>query len=263
MQDQILVALAQQASLFDLQRKSERERSSAAVTRLFMELQAVLCPSFTIEFGAYDAAFSIAMRKQGVQAIALEANPHNFRKFSATKEIIEAGVEYIYSAISDHVGHVEFHIQEARRGVTLSPIRGNNSILRRNEDGVEYETVSVPCQTLDHFLSSIGAAGRGYSAWIDVEGATRMVIDGAKSSLQNCMSLLIEVEQIQYWSQQMLDAEVIMSLDKLELIPIVRDFQYEKQYNLLFVARSVLQRGDVRECVARYFSSCSFGRSPP
>jgi FkbM family methyltransferase len=218
-------------------------------------------PTFTLEFGAFEANFSADMRRLGIRAIALEANPYNFEYFRNHPNLVESGVEYLHTAVSNTEGHIEFHIQKALNGEAVDPVRGNNSLFIRAQDGVEYETVTVPSTSLAELFRKNGCAGQSFSAWIDVEGAIGDVLDGAGITFQTCMTVMVEVEQHRFWHGQKLVFDVMEFFMKRNLIPIARDFEYSHQYNLIFVRRELLERADVREAMAVYYSR--IGRRQP
>ena len=144
--------LLQTAAHYNLLNKKERTRSNEDLLSLFYMLQERIRPDLTVEIGAFNATFSVEMRRRGIRAIAFEANPYNYEHFRKNSNLVNIGVEYLHMAISNWDGHIDFHVQKIVEGEPVSSIRGNNSLMIRNQDGVEYEQVSVPCASLASFL---------------------------------------------------------------------------------------------------------------
>jgi FkbM family methyltransferase len=194
------------------------------------------------------------MRRRGIRAIAFEANPYNFERFRNEPHLASSGVEYLHMAVSKQDGAIDFHVQKTVAGEPVAPVRGNNSTLLRNRDGVEYETVSVPCTSLSGFFKKNGLFGLTFSAWIDVEGAVGDVLDGVGNAFDKCYSVLVEVEQHRFWQRQCLVGDVMDHFIKKNLIPIARDFEFAHQYNLIFVRRDMLDQSGVRDALAQYYT---------
>jgi FkbM family methyltransferase len=246
--------LLQNAAHYDVGNESERRRSNEDLISLFYMLQDRIRPELTVEIGAFNAKFSIDMRRRGFRAIALEANPHNFEHFRKDPELASSGVEYLHLAISGTDGFIDFQLQKKVAGVEADPVRGNNSILIRNTDGIEYDVINVPSASLAGFFRNHGLDGKSFSAWIDVEGAMGEVLDGADAALDSCLTLLVEVEQHRFWRDQRLVTHVMDLLIRRNLIPIARDFEYAHQYNMIFVRRELLESAVVRDALALYHS---------
>jgi hypothetical protein len=86
------------------------------------------------------------------------------------------------------------------------------------------------------------------------------VLVGAKSALNKCLSMFIEVEQYPYWNGQWLFWEVQRYLATHGLFPIARDFEYAHQFNVLFISQALLHQIDVRNALAEYHSKIGANR---
>lgn len=204
---------------------------SSYVYDLFFNIQHGLQPTISVEVGAYDAEFSrrMASSSSNLRAFAFEANRYNVEKFCDDAKFF--GVEYLHSAVTDYVGTVPFYFQSGRRSDV-----GNNSILKRLEG--ESVPVDVSCTTLDHFFFSEGRASESdsFCLWIDVEGATGKVLDGASQVLAQASSVLVEVEHDKVWDGQLLSGDVLDFFESRGFGLLARDFEfYPKQENFLFV----------------------------
>lgn len=223
--------------------KLKGHASAQSLATLFMQIQRTLEPDVSYEIGAFEASFSLQIKKQipQIRAIAFEANPFNFKHWSENSNF--SSIEYIFMAITDHEGVTQFSLQDfvKANGKTIEKVRGNNSLMQRADNSINYQSVNVPCDTLDSFASKNGLSGKRACAWIDVEGAQRLVLPGAKNTLfRDVLTILIEVEHVYFWNDQWLSEDVQAYLDALGFVCVARDFQNPNQNNLLFVKHNVL-----------------------
>lgn len=221
------------AAFFDLGSEDERIESNKCAKDLF--IQSVLNSNIKnfFEIGANQADVSISIKRNNpdINVVAFEANPYNFRHYSDRFDYVGLGVDYRQCAVSDVDGPVKFRLQATKNNNNVSRIRGNNSLLTRCEDGVEYEDVFVRSFTLDSIVSSLSG---DVACWIDVEGANSAVLLGCKQVLQRIKLVHIEVEDRQFWRGQWLSTEVIDFFREAGFVPIFRDFEYQDQYNIIF-----------------------------
>jgi FkbM family methyltransferase len=251
--DLLLMSMAQH---YDLLTDAGRAESNKDIVNSFIALNGRINPEVTYEIGAFDARYSVEIRKRlpHVHAIAFEANPYNYASYKNSADILNNGVEYIHSAIANRTGNADFLIQKKLQGEVVDVIRGNNSLLPRTEDGVEYETASVPVTTLKYFAEMNDLQTKLFTAWVDVEGAAEAVLTGADDLWDNCAALMVEVEQHSYWKGQWLCWEVTDHLMQRGFVPVVRDFEYEYQYNIIFIRKTLLKNPGVREWLVKYHS---------
>ncbi len=254
--------LMQQARLHDLSDKAGRKQSALALQGLFLALQTALEPDFTLEIGAHSANFSQDMARRGIPAHAFEANPYNYTAFAPDIRQHAPGVHYHHMAISDEDGEATFRIRLDDQGQALRRL-GSNSLLARDDPDTQYETVTVPASRLDSFLQRHALGGHSFSAWIDVEGALGKVTAGFGSALHSCLSLIVEVEEKRYWQDQMLVREVMDYLDAQGLVPVARDFEYLRQYNMIYLRKDMLALKGVRSALVGYFATSHGVAEPP
>ncbi|WP_158913984.1 FkbM family methyltransferase [Caulobacter sp. S45] len=254
LQDQL--RLAATASAFDLTRPADRERSTRELTSLFYDLQAAVTPTCFIEIGAHDARFSkdMATRHPGTKVVAFEGNPNNHAHFASTFDYAAHGVDYRHALVSDIDGVAEMMLQVRWNGQPFPLIKGSDSLLKRNREDVEYETREVASTRLDTAFADRGATGGLFTLWIDVEGATQQVFAGAVDTLSNTASIFIEVEEHPYWENQWLFDDVQAHLAKAGFLALARDFEFEHQFNVVFVHRALWQVATVRGALNAYLS---------
>lgn len=256
-------SLLQTASHFDLTTVAGRRGSHTALTDLFYDLQSFIRPKTFLEFGAFDAGFSKQIKTQHPHAkvIAFEANPYNYKHFTEHFDFRAAGIEYNHLAVSDQDGgSISFQIQKSRDGTPVTPVKGDDSLLKRNVSdphevyrNVDYETVTVDTVTLDGYLNDAQFGLDDFSAWIDVEGALKTVLAGAKKTLARTHSILIEIEEKPHWGGQWTGQDVEEFLGSLGFRPVARDFEFEHQYNVIFVKEAVMRHFGFNQMMVKYF----------
>lgn len=251
-----LELLINSASISNLSSRENRNQNALDLSSFFYSLITdFLKPDYFFEIGAFNAEFSRRIKPllPDTKIFAFEANPYNYKKFESL--VSNAGVEYIHSAISNEVGTVTFNLQQSIDGVRVDPIRGNNSLLERNQEAVDYEKITVPCDTVDNRFSTLIEPGDTIAMWIDVEGMAYQVFDGADSILSHTKIILVELEDRDYWENQHLSTDIIERLYHKGFLPIARDFEWVGQYNVIFVHNDLLGSYQFKELLAQYYSS--------
>lgn len=248
------LALMQQARGIDLTSVEARHASRDRLQALFIRLQKVIQPPLTLEIGAHAANFSQKMSRMGIEAHAFEASPHIHANFVQALAEKAPDLHYHPLAVSDVDGEVDFEVKETHRSTPLKKTARTNSLLRRADPGFTYDSIKVGSVRLESFLRDRGLLGRDFSAWVDVEGAFGKVSAGCGAVLRHCLSLIVEVEELAFWQDQMLVREVMRFLHGQGLVPVARDFEGQHQYNLLYLRPDVLERPAVRAELAAYFS---------
>ncbi|CAO3459655.1 FkbM family methyltransferase [Azospirillum largimobile] len=240
---------------YDITDQNDRKRSNDDLIRLFHDIQDVIKPQCVLEIGAREATFSRETRHRHPDCLiyAFEASSHAFERMSRNYDFEALNIRYLNLAVTDATGTAEFQIQKIVDGALVSPLRGNNSLLRRREDNISYEPLPVASTTLDDFHAAEGLRGRSISAWIDVEGASELVLKGASHALQDVQSLFIEMEDAEFWVSQWRSGQVLDFLMAHGLYPVARDFEYDLQHNAIFLREPVLANGIIRYKLASYY----------
>ncbi|MGC1301973.1 MAG: FkbM family methyltransferase [Caulobacteraceae bacterium] len=254
--------LAATASSFDLAHEDERKRSTRELIQLFYDIQAVVTPTCFVEIGAHEARFSVDMAAlhPGAKVVAFEGNPYNHAYFASGFDYAAHRVDYRNALVSDVDGALEMMLQVSCEGRPIPRIKGNDSILKRNQQGMEYEARLIASTRLDTAFADLDKARNLFALWVDVEGATRQVFAGAAEVLTKTSSLLVEVEEHPYWEGQWLVDDVQAHLARLGFVALARDFEYGHQFNILFVHRALWQAAGVRAALNAFLSR--IGQSP-
>jgi len=203
--------------------------SNKELVELFNNRVLDIAPDYFLEIGAYTGEQSIYISEQlpDTKVFAYEANPYNYAKYTVSKK----NLEYIHQAVSNYTGNTTFYLQTKRNPKKTKYVRGNNSLLKRNDEKTIYEEVVVKCDTLDNmFYHSKGS----FALWIDAEGHGFEILQKGNSVLDNTKIIFIEVESKEFWQGQQLDNDVIKLLKNKGFTPLARDQEYPEQYNIIF-----------------------------
>ncbi len=239
---------------FDLSRLEERARSARWLAAFYFELVEMIAPEIVAEIGAFDARFSQTMKAKLPQAhaVAFEANPYAFAEHHTAAD--SAGVDYRHLAIADSDGETTFNVRLRSGQTTHDKAKPFDSLLERDLPDIEYERVTVPCARADSFFSAAPYAEGTACLWIDVEGAAGAVLQGAERLLARTSGILIEVENSQIWRGQWTAHEVHDFLTRRGFIVIARDFEYERQHNLLYIDERVARLPGYDGLVTHWYS---------
>lgn len=238
---------------YNVNLKADRLRSCADLTEFFFQLVRVLQPDLFIEAGAKDASSSKYARKfiPDARIVAFEANPYTFDRFKGG--FSKTSVEYLNLALSNEVGSIAFNVNIGTDGAPRADGRG--SLMRFDgdfEDISGTQEVTADATTLDIFFENY--AYESSALWIDVEGASEMVLGGASATLHKADVAIIEVEDREYWSDQWLRSDVMEYFYEHGLIPLSRDFQSRYLYNIVFVRQSKANIDRVRWALTHHLS---------
>lgn len=147
---------------------------------------------------------------------------------------------------------IDFHVLKKINQIEYSKKRGYHSIHKRSYGG-EYDIIKVPSRKLSDFIETKKISG-SFSAWIDVEGAQREVLESMQPFLHQFACIYIEVEYFQNWKDEWLSYDIMKYLILNDFVPIARDFEYEMQYNIVFVKSCLLDHCLIKKILAEYLS---------
>jgi FkbM family methyltransferase len=201
---------------------------------LYFDLFEKLNIQSLVECGAYEASGSIEAIKRGCNAYAIEANPNTFKKITPKSN---GKLTSMNIGLSDKPGYLNFYF----------PKKNNTEISStfQKKEGTEYDTIKVLTQTLDSVIKKFDIISNPYTLWIDVEGFQKQVLFGAKKILadKNCKLIKIEVEEIEkFKGQSFLSEDIESFLGDYNFVPIFRDFEYDYQYNVLYIKKDLLDQ---------------------
>lgn len=228
-----------------------RKELSQRVEQAFLELCRDLKPTLSLELGAHEATFSRWIKRElpSARCVAFEANPFVHEKYAAG--LAEAGVEYVGKALAAENGTVELTIptyvwKRARK------ITNRMASLGHHRDAKDATVVQVPSVRLDDEVS-VGADDV-VVAWVDVEGASEIVLTSSRDVLAHASVVYIEVESEVVWAGQWLDTDVAEFFTGLGFVPLMRDRARPHQYNVVFARPGVAADPAVVAAVAAAYA---------
>lgn len=205
-----------------------RSKTADWLNESFFKILNVCGTNTLLECGAHEASASIKFsRTPNSKAIAIEANPYTFRE--KTQHAEQFGVVTINSGLGSKQGEANFYVPTGNHSA------GSASFLQKPNEN--YDSISVPVDTLDNVAQKHISTGDRIAIWIDAEGLALEVLKGGKSILNNpcCHVIKVEVENHQFWSNQALEDEIDRYLTHFSFTAILRDIEYKNQYNLIYV----------------------------
>ena len=227
-----------------------RERLGRRVQELFRELCLRVEPTIGLEIGAHEASFSSWLKEASptTRCLAFEANPYVAERHG--QRVAATGVEYLHLAVGPTNGPVQLVIPTSVRHRERQ-LTNRMASLSLHTESDSAESVEVESVRLDDFLP-LGPDDR-LVAWVDVEGATEIVLGSGPEVLRRTSLVYIEVELEAKWHDQWLDVDVARHLAGLGFVPIARDAQRPHQYNVIFASADLATDPEVAHLVAETY----------
>ena len=234
--------LLAQAAWYDLSSKDRRQAVTKLVADQFLMMQHQLETECFLEIGAHEAGFSRHVCKEypDARVYAFEANPHVYRRYAESLATDFPAIDYRNIAVGATNGMVDFWLVTGLEGKEESLAGKRSSLLHRVDDSSKTIVESLQSITLDTFVKQEHLSGKNLCLWIDVEGATGLVLEGATATLPSITSLFIEVEIKTVWENQWSFRTLVNWLYEHDFVPVLRDFQYAKQFNCAFIRKDCL-----------------------
>lgn len=177
--------------------------------------------SIIFDIGTRDGSDAYSFKKlcPNSKVFAFEANPD--------LNIPDQGlVEFHNMAISNFNGESEFTI--------MDPKLGCGSLRENDQKGSK---VKVKVTTIDTFLESRKLEG-SLAFWIDVEGCTKEVLDGALKALDTTTVIHAEVETKEIWKGQVTLKDIKAMLERHNFKLLCGSMNSDiKQGNVIFVKK--------------------------
>jgi FkbM family methyltransferase len=209
---------------------------------LFASACALLRPDIICEIGSYDAreARTLAVACPDSTVIAFEANPENFFKYCLSRDVLASRLSVQHLAISDSDGLGEILIPPPPEDATdhvKTLMQGMGSMLRR-PDYPDSRSLSVPKRRLDNFFGPRAESNK-FALWVDVEGHTASVLDGAAKVLANTVLVKLELETFPYWEGQALAPDMTSFMENAGFELLVTSDPSVLQFDALFLRRGL------------------------
>jgi FkbM family methyltransferase len=202
---------------------------------LFTHLVGRLAPALVLDVGSRDGSDALAFRaaSPASRILCFEANPRLYAGMRADPRLSEAGIEIFPFAVSDSTGEARFRIFNAEKGM--------GSLLPR-VDAPDAETFAVPTRRLDDLPEARGAGG--VALWVDVEGCSYQVVEGAKGLLDRVVVIHAEVETRAFWAEQRLAGDLSRMLAGHGFSPVLVRMKRRtpEQGNAIFLREELARR---------------------
>ena len=202
---------------------------------LFTHLVGKLAPALILDVGSRDGSDALAFRavSPASRILCFEANPRLFAGMRADPRLAAAGIEIFPFAASDAAGEASFRIFNAEKGM--------GSLLPR-VDAPDAESFTVQTRRLDDLPEARGAAS--IALWIDVEGCSYQVVEGAKGLLDRVTVIHAEVETRAFWAEQKLAGDLARMLAGHGFSPVLVRMKRStpEQGNAIFLREQIARR---------------------
>jgi FkbM family methyltransferase len=218
------------------------QKSVLLLDTIFYKLITEVSPcDIFIEAGAFNGQTSRLVHQilPNTKVYAFEANTYNYNEFKSLFD--NTTINYLNIAISNQTGEITFKIHTKIGEFNIPKIKGNDSLLSRSDDNVIYENITVPAVTLNGYFNDKINTLDSVALWVDLEGAAHQALEGATDILPNVNVIKIEVENYEFWQNQKLDTDIRIFLSQHGFVPILRDYEYTNQYNILFCKYNIIE----------------------
>jgi len=228
----------------------------------FLQICIALEPDLSVEIGAHEADFSIALKKAvpNIIAKAYEANPYVFKKYMEMPGDRLQNIDYAHCAICEKTGVIDLHIPRKWSKGDIQKENLISSVRPRNDQQFDYEVLSVPALTIVDALKDI--VFNNAVAWIDVEGGQKNVLEGADSFLSKASAIYVEVESKQVWDGQSVDDDIARLLKEYQFVPVLRDNLALFQYNEIYVKEGAEIHALVNPIIQQYYCDIKSALEP-
>ena len=176
----------------------------------FHTLLWLLEPDLILDVGSMDGSDSKKFIKLIPKAnvVAFEGNPNNYREMCTDIDLQKLGIRVEHRLVSNQVGNRSFFIQRPISANTKSN-RGTSSVIRRSEQGMEIEEVSIDAVRIDSFLTQEYSNKKCVAIWADVEGHAYEALEGIHEVQDHVYVIHIEVETQEIWPGQKIESDIL------------------------------------------------------
>jgi FkbM family methyltransferase len=143
--------------------------------------------------GSYSLRIANDNKDKGVEVVAIEAHPENFKALRRNIQINNfRNVKTINKAASDHKGIINLYERShggSRVGTDLYSLDNATVMDQSNFIHPDRKALQLECDTLDNIL-----AGQKVDVMkIDIEGAEVLALKGATSTLKHLRKIIVEI----------------------------------------------------------------------
>ena len=209
----------------------------------FQLLVGHLAPDAILDIGSRNGKDALILREYAPDALimAFEATPESAHIMEADPELKAARIEARHAAVGATDGTATFSIFSERKRMGSLRVATHRAVI---------QTIAVPATRVDSIPEIKDK--KNIALWVDVEGATYEVLDGAQQTLLRVLLLHLEVETAQLWEGQKTVDDIRRLLKKQGFVSIAERIEPEHQQgNIVCIRETLLQ--DPR--VARFIRS--------
>ena len=212
-----------------------RNKTALWLDECFFDLLKLQNIETLIECGAHEAYASVKFVKEiGRRAVAIEANPIIFKNITSKNNY--ENITFLNYGLGKYQGELNFYIPKNNKLA-----KNGSFLLKKNKNRENYFASKVKVISLDSLIDKFSYKDERFALWIDVEGYAHEVLQGGLKFLNSikkeCVFIKVEVEEDTIWDNQISDNKIINLLKDNNYVPILRDFEYENQYNILFIKK--------------------------
>lgn len=214
-----------------------RRQTSSWLDELFFNILQELQVKSFLECGAHEASASMRFMKSiGDNAVAVEANPLTFSEKTLPSQ--KYGVKAINCGVGQMNGTLDFYIPVEHKTAGYASFR--------TTPGVEYVTEKIALRTIDKIVLEEFGRVHSFALWVDVEGLALEVLQGGEALLdgKECLVIKVEVETSELFTGQSLAGDVDEFLRGKDFVPVACDFEYENQFNVIYIKRKFADKID-------------------
>jgi FkbM family methyltransferase len=200
---------------------------------MFRTVLRYLQPDLILDVGSRNGNDSQSFRhaSPNSEIVAFEANPELYDRMTKNQKLHELNIQVQPYAISNSDGEAQFTV--------FNETRGTGSL--KSHTASKGTTYTVPTRALDGLFPH--QSHKRVAMWIDVEGHSQEVLDGAKMILKSTDALHIELEDAQIFEGQVLAPQVIQFLETLGFFHISGGiYPGKRQGDMLFVHQRIAKR---------------------
>lgn len=189
-----------------------------------------------LEIGSHDAEASVKFvgSRAGRRAFAFEPIPAICER--AAKDHADKAIDFLQVALGRTDGRVSFYVPRDARAKTWGTFK------KRSDRDIGYDEIDAEMWTLETAAARVGLEDgrRSAAIWMDVEGAQLDVVEGGMDFIARKVAIIYtELYDNHVFNDAGSSIAVIERLLACDFIPVARDNQFAKGYNLVAVHREV------------------------
>lgn len=195
-------------------------------------------PDLIMDIGSRDGRESLEFRQRapGSRIIAFEANPDLYARMRLDQRLSDGQIFVEHCAVSNAEGEASFSV--------FNPDRGTGSLLPRLEaesgtnSGEKFSVRTMRIDTHPEVRSH-----KRIALWIDAEGCSFEVLEGAQGILDSVEMIHVEVELREYWKDQKLGSDIADLMTQHGFVALFnRTKKTNAQANVIYTKPALVER---------------------